>query len=155
MKTFLIALMAICSVNAFAAGSDDGVDTFSSWSEINSSNKVEANFPGIKMDNGPAVPVNRLCRDGNQIRTVKKIRGCAIVSRGEVSCAKESFYGRAEMSGYKQKCEPVGAGHIECVDDVPYELSTVHEVPVYTAKKSGRDDAVLKFTKPYMIPDCQ
>lgn len=145
-----------------------------SWSTIKKHfSKVVVQEPSVKLDNGPMTSAFFVCKEGSQLKTLKKITKCVAYSRvggGDNDrrvCTEEvKYFGYAAIDGTRERCtnyRRVGNrdnNRRVCTDyeTYSYTLPLSHEVSVFKAPRNNRDNNRLGrklFTKTLSIQDCE
>lgn len=145
-----------------------------SWSTIKKHfSKVVIKEPSVKLDNGPMTSAFFVCKEGDQLRTLKKLTKCVSYrnvgnrDRDRRVCTEEvEYFGYAAIEGTRERCvsyRRVGNRDNDrrvCTDyeTYNYTLPLSHEVAVYKAPRRNRDHNRLGrklFTKTLSIQDCE
>ena len=127
-------------------------------------------YPTIQLDNGPMVSAGSLCFDGEKLKTVGMLEGCAeydvIHNDGPERVCVDSFLyvGEAAISGEREECvdyemvRDSGTPMKVCAETavVPYSISLTQEATVFSNPKGDRlHDGEELYTFEYTIPNCQ
>jgi hypothetical protein len=174
MKNILIVAAAfLMTVSSMAHRVPTESDT---WSKIRSHYAtVEVAEPSVKLDNGPMTSAFFVCKEGEQLRTLKQLTKCVKWSRHTGNrdrdnrrCLEElNYFGYAAIEGTRERCvkwRTIRHGDDNervCVayEDYNYSLPLSHEVSVYAKTRGGRDRDERRgrklFTKTLSIEDCE
>lgn len=171
MKTLLIAVASLLMASSAMAHTPTQSD---SWSTIKKHfSKVVVKEPSVKLDNGPMTSAFFVCKEGNQLRTLKKLTKCVNwrrVGGGDNDrrvCTEEvSYFGYAAIEGTRERCtnyRRVGGSDNDrrvCTnyETYNYTLKLSHEVAVHKAPRNNRDHDRMGrklFTKTLSIQDCE
>lgn len=171
MKTLLIAVASLLMASTAMAHMPTESD---SWSTIRKHfSRVVVKEPSVKLDNGPMTSAFFVCKEGNQLRTLKKLTKCVNwrrVGGGDNDrrvCTEEvSYFGYAAIEGTRERCvkyRRIGNrdnDHRVCTqyETYNYTLPLSHEVAVHKAPMGNRDnnrEGRKLFTKTLSIQDCE
>lgn len=172
MKNLLIVLASVLMAGSAFAHMPTESD---SWSTIKKHfAKVTVKEPSVKLDNGPMTSAFFVCKEGSQLKTLKKLTKCVSWERRGGSdndrrvCTEEvKYFGYAAIDGTRERCtnyRRVGGRDNDrrvCTnyETYSYTLPLSHEVSVYRKARGNRDNnnrlGRKLFTKTLSIQDCE
>lgn len=157
-KVLMIAVMA------FFAGQVSAASVNNSWQTLENTNGVSIEWPTVSLDNGPAVSVNNLCFNGENLETTSALKTCvdwANPRRGQRECNEYGYYtGTADVNGYRTVCTDWnvrrGERFCERYEDQAYTVALDYNVAVYSKTFVGNAEFEYDFlfNKAYSIPAC-
>lgn len=172
MKKLLIlaaTLLVTASASAHMPTASDSWDTIRGHFA-----KVIVDEPSVKLDGGPMTSAFFVCKDGDQLRTLKKISKCVKwETRGNRDndrrvCVQEvKYFGTAAIEGQRERCvswRTVRRGDdreriCTAYESYDYTLPLSHDVDVFKLVRGGRDNDDRRgrklFTKTLSIEDCE
>ncbi len=178
MKKLFVLVAAIAMVAQAQAGffgKKTKVSSSTSWSTLKKlkNSVVEFDVPSLKLANAGNTSVMFVCVDGDEFRTIKKIKKCVSRDRlpgdrrGEYRCTEyKEFYGVQAMTYDAKVCAKYArtrGGEGNCIKyrTVTIDVPLSYEIPVYKARRTNRRDGNYNsqrgrklFTKNYTIPSC-
>jgi len=173
MKKLLIlaaTLLMTASASAHMPSASDSWDTIRGHFA-----RVIVDEPSVKLDGGPMTSAFFVCKDGAELRTLKKLTKCVKWSRqsgnrdrdNRVCLEEVKYFGTAAIEGQNERCvkwrtvRRNGDRERICTayESYDYTLALSHNVDVFKIKRGGRDNDNRRgrklFTKTLSIEDCE